>query len=55
MLPVGLFDLHCDTLTRDQYPSRGRTPGAGTLTDPSYHLSLTKSRPGPRWGPWCAF
>ena len=49
MLPVGLFDLHCDTLTRDQYPSRGRTPGAGTLTDPSYHLSLNKIPTGTRW------
>lgn len=24
-----LFDLHCDTLTRDMYPGRGRTPGRG--------------------------
>ncbi len=49
MKPTGLFDLHCDTLTRDQYPSRGRTPGKGTLTDPSYHLSLDKIPAGTRW------
>ena len=49
MRHAGLFDLHCDTLTRDQYPSRGRTPDAGTLTDPCYHLSLDKMPAGTRW------
>ena len=49
MHPTGLIDLHCDTLTRDQYPSRGHTSGAGTLTDPSYHLSLESLPAGTRW------
>ncbi len=44
-----LFDLHCDTLTRDMYPGRGRTPGRGTLNDPRYHLAVDKMPAGTRW------
>ena len=44
-----LFDLHCDTLTRDMYPLRGRTPGRGTLNDPKFHLAVDKMPAGTRW------
>lgn len=44
-----LFDLHCDTLTRDMYPGRGRTPGRGTLNDPKFHLAVDKMPAGTRW------
>ena len=47
-MPV-LIDLHCDTLTRDQYPRRGRTPGRGTLDDPLFHLAVSKVPAGTRW------
>lgn len=46
---TGLIDLHCDTLTRDMYPARGRTPGRGTLNDPLYHLAVDKMPAGTRW------
>lgn len=49
MFPTGLIDLHCDTLTRDSWPDRGRTPGCGTLDDPLFHLALRKMPPGLRW------
>ena len=44
-----MFDLHCDTLTRDAYPARGRTPDRGTLDDPVFHLALSKMPPGAAW------
>ena len=44
-----LFDLHCDTLTRDASPARGRTPGRGTLVDPAFHLALSKMPAGTAW------
>ena len=44
-----IFDLHCDTLTRDEYPARGRTPGRGTLDDPAFHLALSKVPAGTAW------
>lgn len=44
----GMIDLHCDTLTRDQY-AKGRTPGTGTLNDPAFHLALGKMPPDVRW------
>jgi len=43
-----MIDLHCDTLTRDQY-AKGRTPGTGTLNDPGFHLALGKMPPDARW------
>ena len=49
MKPAALFDLHCDTLTRDQYPMWGRTEGRGTLDDPVSHLTLSKMPSGTRW------
>lgn len=49
MFPTGLIDLHCDTLTRDNYPARGRTPGCGTLNDPCFHLAIQKVPAGTRW------
>ena len=44
-----MFDLHCDTLTRDAYPARGRTPDRGTLDDPVFHLALSKMPAGTAW------
>lgn len=42
-----LFDLHCDTLTRNAYgPGRGE---ASTLDNPAYQLSLSKVPAGTRW------
>ena len=49
MIPMGMIDLHCDTLTRDQYLQRGGTPGRGTLNDPCFHLALCKMPAGVRW------
>ena len=48
MLPAGIIDLHCDTLTREQYPVP-KTPGRDALDDPVYHLALSKMPPGTRW------
>lgn len=42
-----IFDLHCDTLTRDQYP--GHTPGRDSLDDPAFHLSLSRMPAGTAW------
>ena len=44
-----LFDLHCDTLTRDQYAFLPHTPGCGTLDDPAAHLAVRKMPPGVKW------
>lgn len=44
---AALFDLHCDTLTRDLYPPcQGVTE---TLDNPSFHLALSKAPAGTKW------
>lgn len=42
-----LIDLHCDTLTRDQYAKKPSENGS--LDNPAYHLSLRKIPAGTRW------
>ena len=44
--PAGVIDLHCDTLTRDQWEER---PNGKTLDTPGYHLSLSKLPAGRFW------
>lgn len=44
-----LFDLHCDTLTRDRYPVLQQTPGCGTLDDPAAHLAVRKMPEDVTW------
>ena len=43
----GMFDLHCDTLTRSLY--RPAAPGHGPLNEPSAQLSLDRMPAGKRW------
>lgn len=43
---AALFDLHCDTLTRDQYHG---SSGRATLDTPSFHLALSKMPSGTAW------
>ena len=43
----GMFDLHCDTLTRSLY--RPATPGRGPLDEPAAQLSLSRMPAGTRW------
>ena len=43
----GMFDLHCDTLTRSLY--RPATPGRGPLDEPAAQLSLSQMPAGTRW------
>lgn len=46
-LPMALFDLHCDTLTRNLYPPfQAETE---TLDNPHFHLALGKVPPGTKW------
>ena len=47
MNPTGMIDLHCDTLTREQYFAP--TPGCSSLDDPASHLALRKMPAGTRW------
>lgn len=42
-----MIDLHCDTLTRDQYAEKPSENGS--LDNPGYHLSLSKMPAGTRW------
>lgn len=42
-----IFDLHCDTLTREGRPPQANT--APTLDDPAHQLSLDKMPAGVRW------
>ena len=42
-----LFDLHCDTLTRNAYGSHKGEPN--TLDNPAYQLSLSKVPAGTKW------
>jgi len=42
-----LFDLHCDTLTRNLHPGYGN--GTEILDNPHYHLSLSKIPAGTKW------
>lgn len=42
-----LFDLHCDTLTRNCYPPYEKE--AGTLDNPNFHLALSKMPAGTKW------
>lgn len=60
---TGLFDLHCDTLTRDRYAGNttdtsnisdtgdtgGTTGTTNTLDNPQHHLALRKIPPGTPW------
>ena len=43
----GMFDLHCDTLTRSLY--RPAATGHGPLNEPSAQLSLDRIPAGKRW------
>lgn len=44
---MALFDLHCDTLTRNLYPPfQAETE---TLDNPHFHLALGKVPPGTKW------
>lgn len=44
---AALFDLHCDTLTRNVYPSfETKTE---TLDEPAFHLALRKMPAGTKW------
>lgn len=43
---AGLFDLHCDTLTRERRPGQS---GPGTLDDPRFQLALSKMPAGTPW------
>lgn len=42
-----IFDLHCDTLTRNSYPPHEGT--ANTLDNPAFHLALSKVPAGTKW------
>ena len=44
--PAGVIDLHCDTLTRDQWEEDS---GGDTLDNPGYHLSLGGLPAGRFW------
>lgn len=46
-LMSALFDLHCDTLTRNLYPPYEKE--TETLDNPSFHLALGKVPAGTRW------
>ena len=47
MFPTGLIDLHCDTLTRENWTAH--TLGCGALDDPAFHIAIRKMPPGVRW------
>lgn len=47
MLPTGMIDLHCDTVTVDRY--RKEVPPSGTLDAAACHLALSKMPAGTRW------
>lgn len=43
----GIFDLHCDTLTRNMYPPHEGTDN--TLDNGAFHLSVSKVPAGTKW------
>lgn len=47
MLPTGMIDLHCDTLTIENY--RKQIPHLDTLNSPDCHLSLGAMPAGTKW------
>lgn len=44
---MAIFDLHCDTLTRNLYPPFGAE--TDTLDNPNFHLALSKVPAGTKW------
>jgi len=46
MFPTGIIDLHCDTLTRDQWAAQ---PVPDPLNNSAYHIALSKMPQNTRW------